>query len=166
MTLLGLGISVGVFAAQDLALVSGRTGSPLLRMTVDGCRWDHHGRSRTAVCQGHGDPAAGGTPAGRWELADADRLYDAGTVVQVRCSGAGACVEPGAHAFANDAAGLLLGLAGTSGGALCALAGLARRLPSDRLDPLGTPRRRLAVFSWFGALTVLTVALIAVWSFS
>ncbi|MEU6236962.1 hypothetical protein [Kitasatospora sp. NPDC047058] len=132
-------------------------------MTVDSCRYDHQGRGQTTVCEGHGDPAGSGMTAGRWEIPSADHFYDAGAVVSVRCSGADDCVEPGVHAIANDAVGILLGVGFTAGGVLCAFAGLAERLPSERLDPFSTRRRKLAVFG-FGALGVLMASLTAVWA--
>ncbi|MEU5385092.1 hypothetical protein [Kitasatospora cineracea] len=154
-----LGGTLAYDAAGDLGYQTGWRGTPRLAMTIDSCSAHGSGRTRMYACFGHGDRGSADTVDGEWLLDDLSRSYHRGTVLSVRCSPAGGCVEIAADRMAGDTAKLLFGL-----WLVTATPGLGLALLSVRRNerPGRTPRTGLSLpfrlgLVWFAALPVLAL---------
>ncbi len=154
-----LGGTLAHGAAGDLGYQTGWRGTPRLAMTIDSCSSHGSGRTLVHACFGHGDRGSADTVDGEWLLDDLSRSYHRGTVLSVRCSPTGGCVEIAADRMTGDVAKLLFGL-----WLATAAPGIGLALLSVRRNerPGRTPRTGLSLpfrlgLVWFAALPALAL---------
>ncbi|MEV7215494.1 hypothetical protein AB0O31_20660 [Kitasatospora cineracea] len=154
-----LGGTLAYGAAGNLGYQTGWRGTPRLAMTIDSCSSHGSGRNVVHACFGHGDRGSADTVDGEWLLDDLSHGYPRGTVLSVRCSPTGGCVEIGAGRVAADVAKLLFGLwlATLTPGAGLALLSVRRNERPGR-----TPRSGLSLpfrlgLVYFAALPALAL---------